>query len=151
MFEGLLILPVIVPMLFWAVYHYHKDRPLPEPPGNLLLCFVLGVLAAGLSKGMYMGAGATGAALRCRGASLARLRRAAGWHHLCLIHRAGIRRDRELILPGFSNGPGIGGTGICGPGYSHPVRLHMGALDHSGMAGNLAVAAASHAAHAAHA
>jgi len=55
MFQGLLILPVIVPMLFWAVYHYHKDRHLPEPLGNLLLCFGLGVLAAALSKGMYMG------------------------------------------------------------------------------------------------
>lgn len=49
------MLPVIVPVLFWAVYHYHKDRHLPEPPGNLLLCFGLGILAAGISKGMYIG------------------------------------------------------------------------------------------------
>jgi RsiW-degrading membrane proteinase PrsW (M82 family) len=53
--NGLLILPVIVPVLFWAVYHYHKDRHLPEPPGNLLLCFGLGILAAGISKGLYLG------------------------------------------------------------------------------------------------
>ncbi len=53
--QVLLILPVIVPAVFWAVYHYHKDRHLPEPPGNLLLCFVLGVVAAGLSKAMYVG------------------------------------------------------------------------------------------------
>jgi len=53
--HGLLILPIVVPVLFWAVYHYHKDRHLPEPPGNLLLCFVLGILAAGISKGMYLG------------------------------------------------------------------------------------------------
>lgn len=53
--HGLLILPVVVPVLFWAVYHYHKDRHLPEPPGNLLLCFVLGLLAAGISKAMYLG------------------------------------------------------------------------------------------------
>ena len=53
--HGLLILPVIVPVLFWAVYHYHKDRHLPEPLGNLLLCFGLGIVAAGISKGMYMG------------------------------------------------------------------------------------------------
>lgn len=51
----LLILPVVIPVLFWAVYHYHKDRHLPEPPLNLLLCFGLGLLAALLSKLMYMG------------------------------------------------------------------------------------------------
>jgi len=48
-------LPVFVPVVFWAVYHYHKDRHLPEPPANLLLCFVLGIVAAGLSKAMYLG------------------------------------------------------------------------------------------------
>ena len=53
--QGLLILPVIVPVLFWAAYHYHKDRVLPEPPGNLLLCFVLGLVAAAISKAMYIG------------------------------------------------------------------------------------------------
>ena len=52
--HGLLILPVVVPVLFWAAYHYHKDRHLPEPPGNLLLCFLFGVAAAALSKGLYM-------------------------------------------------------------------------------------------------
>ena len=52
--QGLLTLPVLVPVLFWAAYHYNKDRHLPEPPGNLALCFVLGVLAAALSKGMYI-------------------------------------------------------------------------------------------------
>ncbi len=53
--QGLLILPVVIPVLFWAAYHYHKDRHLPEPPGNLLLCFALGLAAAGLSKAMYIG------------------------------------------------------------------------------------------------
>ncbi len=53
--HGLLTLPVIIPILFWAAYLYHKDRHLPEPPGNLLLCFGLGIVAAGLSKGMYLG------------------------------------------------------------------------------------------------
>ena len=42
-------------VLFWAGYHWQKDRHLPEPPGNLALCFVLGLLAAGLSKLMYVG------------------------------------------------------------------------------------------------
>ena len=52
---GLLLLPIILPALFWAVYHYHKDRHLPEPIGNYILCFALGMLAAGLSKAMYIG------------------------------------------------------------------------------------------------
>ncbi len=55
MTHGLLFLPIVLPALFWAVYHYHKDRHLPEPIGNLLLSFGLGVLAAGLSRAMYVG------------------------------------------------------------------------------------------------
>jgi RsiW-degrading membrane proteinase PrsW (M82 family) len=50
----LLVMPVILPVFFWAVYHYHKDRHLPEPPGHLLLAFVLGVLAAAVSQALYM-------------------------------------------------------------------------------------------------
>jgi RsiW-degrading membrane proteinase PrsW (M82 family) len=50
----ILILPVVVPVLFWAGYHYHKDRHLPEPLGNLVLCLALGFLAAGISRGMYL-------------------------------------------------------------------------------------------------
>jgi RsiW-degrading membrane proteinase PrsW (M82 family) len=42
-------------VIFWAAYHYHKDRALPEPPGNLLLCFLLGIAAAAISKAMYLG------------------------------------------------------------------------------------------------
>jgi len=57
MLQGLLTLPVLLPILFWAGYHYHKDRHLPEPPGNLALCFVLGILASWVSLGMYMGLG----------------------------------------------------------------------------------------------
>lgn len=53
MIEGLLALPVLLPVLFWAVYHYHKDRHLPEPLANLALCFALGIAAAWLSRGMY--------------------------------------------------------------------------------------------------
>jgi len=55
MHAELLLLPVVIPVIFWAAYHYHKDRDLPEPPGNLLLCFLLGVLAAAVSKAMYIG------------------------------------------------------------------------------------------------
>lgn len=53
----LMTLPVWVPVVFWAIYHYHKDRHLPEPPGHLLLAFVLGMLAAGLSQLMYISLG----------------------------------------------------------------------------------------------
>ncbi len=53
MIEGLLALPVLLPVLFWAAYHYHKDRHLPEPPANLVLCFALGILAAWISRGLY--------------------------------------------------------------------------------------------------
>lgn len=58
--QALLILPIVVPVVFWGVYHYHKDRHLPEPVLNLLLCFGLGLLAAALSKLMYVGLGPLG-------------------------------------------------------------------------------------------
>lgn len=49
----LLLLPILVPVAFWAAYHYHKDRHLPEPIGHLVIAFGLGLLAAGLSQGLY--------------------------------------------------------------------------------------------------
>lgn len=55
-----LLLPVLIPMLFWAGYHYHKDRHLPEPLGNLVLCFALGLLAALMSKALYIALGPLG-------------------------------------------------------------------------------------------
>jgi RsiW-degrading membrane proteinase PrsW (M82 family) len=55
MLEGLLALPIFIPVLFWAGYHYHKDRHLPEPPQNLALCFFLGIAAALLSRLLYSG------------------------------------------------------------------------------------------------
>jgi RsiW-degrading membrane proteinase PrsW (M82 family) len=45
----------VIPVIFWAVYHYHKDRHLPEPLGHLFLAFGLGMLAAGLSQALYIG------------------------------------------------------------------------------------------------
>lgn len=48
------ILPVVVPVLFWAAYHYYKDRHLPEPVGHLVIAFILGVGAAWVSKGLYL-------------------------------------------------------------------------------------------------
>lgn len=53
----LMILPILVPVIFWAVYHYHKDRHLPEPVGHLLLAFMLGMLAAGVSKALFISLG----------------------------------------------------------------------------------------------
>ena len=46
------LLPVILPVLFWAGYHYHKDRHLPEPVSHLALAFLLGV--GSFYLGMYM-------------------------------------------------------------------------------------------------
>lgn len=51
----LLILPVLVPVAFWAGYHYHKDRHLPEPVPNLLIAFALGLIAMLISKSLYLG------------------------------------------------------------------------------------------------
>lgn len=58
MAEFLMLVPIALPVLFWAGYHYHKDRHLPEPPGNLLLCFVLGGASAVLARALYVSLGA---------------------------------------------------------------------------------------------
>lgn len=58
--QGLLLLPIVVPVLFWAVYHYHKDRHLPEPIGHLMMAFGLGIMAAGLSQLLYVTLGPLG-------------------------------------------------------------------------------------------
>lgn len=47
------LLPIILPVLFWAGYHYYKDRRLPEPVILLLLTFGLGMGAYYLSGLMY--------------------------------------------------------------------------------------------------
>lgn len=49
-----LVFPLLVPLLFWAAYHYYHDRHRPEPLGNLLVCILLGVGAAYLNRGMYL-------------------------------------------------------------------------------------------------
>jgi RsiW-degrading membrane proteinase PrsW (M82 family) len=50
-------LQIVLPVLFWSAYHYYKDRHLPEPVGNLLLCFLLGCASAGISRLLYQGLG----------------------------------------------------------------------------------------------
>ncbi|MDA0994098.1 MAG: PrsW family intramembrane metalloprotease [Proteobacteria bacterium] len=57
---SMLIGPVILPVLFWAGYHYHKDRHLPEPLGHLLLAFLLGAGCYWLGILMYAGLGLIG-------------------------------------------------------------------------------------------
>ena len=54
------IFPLLVPLLFWAAYHYYHDRHRPEPVGNLLVCIGLGVGAAYLNRLMYEGLGVIG-------------------------------------------------------------------------------------------
>lgn len=39
----LLLLPVLLPVVFWSAYHLHADRQLPEPPAKLALAFMLGI------------------------------------------------------------------------------------------------------------
>jgi RsiW-degrading membrane proteinase PrsW (M82 family) len=55
-----MLLPIAAPVLFWAFYHYHKDRHLPEPLGNLLLAFALGMLGVGVSMALYQAMGLIG-------------------------------------------------------------------------------------------
>jgi len=49
-----LVSPIILPVIFWAVYHYYKDQHLPEPIGHLVLALIFGMLAAGVSQGLYV-------------------------------------------------------------------------------------------------
>lgn len=51
------LLPVILPALFWAAYHYYKDRHLPEPIGHLLLAFSMGIGSAYIATYMYTALG----------------------------------------------------------------------------------------------
>ena len=50
----LALLPVALPVVFWAGYHYHADRHLPEPIGHLALAFILGIGSYYLGMGLYM-------------------------------------------------------------------------------------------------
>ena len=55
--ELALALPIVVPAAFWAAYHYYRDRHLPEPVDHLFAALMLGVLAAGVSKLLYLSLG----------------------------------------------------------------------------------------------
>jgi RsiW-degrading membrane proteinase PrsW (M82 family) len=68
------IIPVVLPVIFWSAYHLYKDRHLPEPIANLVLCFGLGCVAFYIGKGMYQGLDLIG--LRFDAFSLAKSNRA---------------------------------------------------------------------------
>ena len=51
----MVIVPIVLPVIFWAAYHYYKDRHMPEPIGNLALSFGLGILSFYVGKLMYLG------------------------------------------------------------------------------------------------
>lgn len=53
-------LPIVLPILFWVLYHYYTDRHLPEPPLHLLMAFGLGVAAFYLGLSLYSGLGVVG-------------------------------------------------------------------------------------------
>jgi len=53
-------LPILLPLLFWAVYHYYKDRHLPEPLTHLVLAFLLGIGSYYLGAMMYRALGLFG-------------------------------------------------------------------------------------------
>jgi RsiW-degrading membrane proteinase PrsW (M82 family) len=57
---SILFCPVILPVVFWAWYHYHKDRHLPEPVSHLALAFGLGVGGYWLGMLLYEGLGIIG-------------------------------------------------------------------------------------------
>jgi RsiW-degrading membrane proteinase PrsW (M82 family) len=53
-------LPIILPLVFWIVYHYKKYRHLPEPMDHLALAFAFGVGSFYLGMYMYQALGLVG-------------------------------------------------------------------------------------------
>lgn len=51
------LLPIILPLIFWAAYHYHHDRHLPEPVSHLLLALVLGAGSFYIGLWLYQALG----------------------------------------------------------------------------------------------
>lgn len=55
-----LIVPILLPVVFWAGYHYHKDRHLPEPLTHLAMAFGIGMFSFWLGSQMYQLLGVVG-------------------------------------------------------------------------------------------
>lgn len=88
------IVPIVMPAIFWAGYHYYKDRHMPEPIGNLVLCFGLGILSFYLGKLMYMGLDLLG--LRFNAFALAESSR-AGFLAYSVLAIGGIEEFAKLL------------------------------------------------------
>ena len=50
-----LLITILVPTLFWAGYHYYRDRSRPEPVGYTFLAFACGIAAGWLGQRLYQG------------------------------------------------------------------------------------------------
>ena len=46
---------IVAPALFWALYHYYRDRHRPEPVTHTALAFGLGALSGALGQQLYNG------------------------------------------------------------------------------------------------
>ncbi len=55
-----LSITVLAPTLFWAGYHYYRDRRQPEPWPHTLLAFVAGIAAGWFGQVLYHGLGVLG-------------------------------------------------------------------------------------------
>ena len=51
---SLILCAVLLPILFWAAYHYYHDRHRPEPLGHLLLSLASGAAAFFAASGWYL-------------------------------------------------------------------------------------------------
>ncbi|HEY5644561.1 MAG TPA: PrsW family glutamic-type intramembrane protease [Pseudomonadales bacterium] len=56
----LFLYALLLPLIFWATYHYYHDRHRPEPVVNLLATLGLGVLASLIAGMGYAGLGLVG-------------------------------------------------------------------------------------------
>ena len=93
---GLQVLTVTVaPALFWAVYHYHRDRHQPEPMLILFLTYGLGIVAGYL--GVYAYEGLDWLGLRANAYELALSDRTALFFYCVLV--IGVVEEGVKLIP----------------------------------------------------
>ena len=109
----LLLLPIVLPVVFWSAYHLHVDRHLPEPPAKLVLAFLLGVGSFFLGMLAYRALGLLG--LRYNAFALGQGR---GHHE---VFRAGDGGDVEGVVGAFEP-RGLRGAGWRSPRAAFPSR-----------------------------